>query len=78
MVRSKGLIHNLYMVSSGYSDFQNVDLWTNLTKSGNFFVGVEIFLEGHSDALNRTDFDATASAVQFYIILHKILAETVE
>ena len=28
-----------YMVSSGYSDSQNVDLWTNLTKSRIFSTG---------------------------------------
>ena len=35
-----------YMVSSPYSDSQNVDLWTNLTKSGFFFYPWVLFSTG--------------------------------
>ena len=46
-----------------------------------FFVnGPTIFSPGRFhllNALQRLAFDSTASAVEFYIILHKILTETV-
>ena len=35
------------MVSSGYSDSQNVDLWTNLTKSSIFSTRPDFFLLKH-------------------------------
>ena len=39
------------MVSSGYSDSQNVDLWTNLTKSSFFSTLPVFFLHEHSSAV---------------------------
>ena len=42
-----------------------------------FFVVVDFFLERPPTHVTRLAFDSTASAVEFYIILHKILTETV-
>ena len=50
---------------------------TNLTKKIFFFVVGSFFWERPPTLSIRPDIASTASAVEFYIILHKILTETV-
>ena len=48
-----------------------------VTKSTVFFAEAAFFLQRPPTHAIRLDFDSMASAVEFYIILHKILTETV-
>ena len=63
-----------HMVSSAKAEPCGV---TMITESVDFSAEPWIFLEGHPTHAIRMDFDSLASAIEFYIILHKILTETV-
>ena len=62
------------MVSSLYSEFPGGQTLRKVL----FFLLAVIFLEGHSNASNRTDFDAIVSAMKIYTTLKKILTKTVD
>ena len=55
-----------------FVDVENT--WTHLSK---FYATPQFFLEGNSNASNRSDFDAILSAMKIYTTLKKISTKTV-